>query len=90
MLSDINEFISELKQFKLLNLRGIMAIPSHIDNLKKLERELYLLKKTFANLKEKNLNIDTLSVGMSNDYKLALNHGSTMIRVGSHIFGARK
>ena len=34
--------------------------------------------------------MDTLSVGMSEDYLLALNYGSTMIRVGSHIFGARK
>jgi len=49
-----------------------------------------LLKKIFDNLKIKNKNMDTLSVGMSQDYLLALNYGSTMIRVGSHIFGARK
>jgi uncharacterized pyridoxal phosphate-containing UPF0001 family protein len=56
----------------------------------KLIRELTLLKKIFDNLKIKNKNMDTLSVGMSEDYLLALNYGSTMIRVGSHIFGARK
>jgi len=90
MLGEVDSFVSELNQFKQLRLRGIMAIPSHISQEDKLIRELTLLKKIFDNLKIKNKNMDTLSVGMSEDYLLALNYGSTMIRVGSHIFGARK
>jgi PLP dependent protein len=90
MLDEVDSFVSELNQFKQLRLRGIMAIPSHISLEDKLLRELTLLKKIFGNLKIKNKNMDTLSVGMSEDYLLALNYGSTMIRVGSHIFGARK
>ena len=90
MLDDVDSFVSELNQFKQLRLRGIMAIPSHISQEDKLIRELTLLKKIVDNLKIKNKNMDTLSVGMSEDYLLALNYGSTMIRVGSHIFGARK
>jgi PLP dependent protein len=90
MLDEVGSFVSELNQFKQLRLRGIMAIPSHISQEDKLIRELTLLKKIFDNLKIKNKNMDTLSVGMSEDYLLALNYGSTMIRVGSHIFGARK
>jgi pyridoxal phosphate enzyme (YggS family) len=90
MLDEVDSFVSELNQFKQLRLRGIMAIPSHIRQEDKLIRELTLLKKIFDNLKIKNKNMDTLSVGMSEDYLLALNYGSTMIRVGSHIFGARK
>ena len=90
MLDEVDSFVSELNQFKQLRLRGIMAIPSHISQEDKLIRELTLLKKIFDNLKIKNKNMDTLSVGMSEDYLLALNYGSTMIRVGSHIFGARK
>ncbi|MDA0731017.1 MAG: YggS family pyridoxal phosphate-dependent enzyme [Proteobacteria bacterium] len=90
MLDEVDSFASELNQFKQLRLRGIMAIPSHISQEDKLIRELTLLKKIFDNLKIKNKNMDTLSVGMSEDYLLALNYGSTMIRVGSHIFGARK
>ena len=90
MLNEVDSFVSELNQFKQLRLRGIMAIPSHISQEDKLIRELTLLKKIFDNLKIKNKNMDTLSVGMSEDYLLALNYGSTMIRVGSHIFGARK
>ena len=90
MLDEVDSFVSELNQFKQLRLRGMMAIPSHISQEDKLIRELTLLKKIFDNLKIKNKNMDTLSVGMSEDYLLALNYGSTMIRVGSHIFGARK
>ena len=90
MLDEVDSFVSQLNQFKQLRLRGIMAIPSHISQEDKLIRELTLLKKIFDNLKIKNKNMDTLSVGMSEDYLLALNYGSTMIRVGSHIFGARK
>lgn len=90
MLDEVDSFVSELNQFKQLRLRGIMAIPSHISQEDKLIRELTLLKKIFDNLKIKNKNMDTLSVGMSEDYLLALNYGSTMIRVGSHIFGVRK
>ena len=90
MLDEVDNFVSQLNQFKQLRLRGIMAIPSHISQEDKLIRELTLLKKIFDNLKIKNKNMDTLSVGMSEDYLLALNYGSTMIRVGSHIFGARK
>ena len=90
MLDEVDSFVSELNQFKQLRLRGIMAIPSHISQEDKLIRELTLLKKIFDNLKIKNKNMDTLSVGMSGDYLLALNYGSTMIRIGSHIFGARK
>ncbi len=90
MLDEVDSFVSELNQFKQLRLRGIMAIPSHISQEDKLIRELTLLKKIFDNLKIKNKNMDTLSVGMSEDYLLALNYGSTMIRVGRHIFGARK
>ena len=66
-----------------------MAIPSQNKKDGNLKHELVSLKKIFVSLKNQNNNIDTLSVGMSNDYKLALNYGSTMIRVGSHIFGAR-
>lgn len=89
MPNQVDTFAKELSQFKYLNLRGIMAIPSQNKTDGNLKHELVLLKKIFVNLKNQNNNIDTLSVGMSDDYKLALNYGSTMIRVGSHIFGAR-
>jgi hypothetical protein len=69
--------------------RGIMAIPSNTTNINLLKTEFSLLNKAFISLKERFHTVDTLSMGMSNDYLLAMNHGSTMIRVGSKIFGER-
>ena len=72
-----------------LCFRGIMAIPSNTSNINLLEKEFSLLNKAFISLKERFHTVDTLSMGMSNDYHLAMDHGSTMIRVGSKIFGER-
>lgn len=69
--------------------RGIMAIPRNTTNINLLKTEFSLLNKAFISLKERFHTVDTLSMGMSNDYLLAMNHGSTMIRVGSKIFGER-
>ena len=69
--------------------RGIMAIPSNTPNINLLKTEFSLLNKAFISLKERFNTVETLSMGMSNDYLLAMNHGSTMIRVGSKIFGER-
>ena len=58
----------------------------------KLNENLNFLKNTFDNLKKlqnENCEMKTLSMGMSSDYKLAIDCGSTMIRVGSSIFGER-
>ena len=72
-----------------LCFRGIMAIPSNTSNINLLEKEFSLLNKAYISLKERFHTVDTLSMGMSNDYHLAMDHGSTMIRVGSKIFGER-
>ena len=72
-----------------LCFRGIMAIPSNTSNINLLEKEFSLLNKAYISLKERFHTVDTLSMGMSNDYQLAMDHGSTMIRVGSKIFGER-
>ena len=66
-----------------------MAIPSNTSNINLLETEFSLLNKAYISLKERFRTVDTLSMGMSNDYQLAMDHGSTMIRVGSKIFGER-
>ncbi len=61
-------------------------------NQEQLQKEFGLLKTVFDNLKQletKNLKLETLSMGMSDDYPIAIKNGSTMIRVGSSIFGKR-
>ena len=70
--------------------RGVMAIPSNTDNEVQLNSEFKLMQTTFDNLKQKFSSVDTLSMGMSNDYLLALRYGATMVRIGSKIFGDRE
>lgn len=80
---------SELKNIKVT---GVMGMATFTDNLIQIEQEFKLLKSTFGNLKPldtDNCKLQTISMGMSGDYKLAINCGSTMIRVGSSIFGVR-
>ncbi|WP_406684051.1 YggS family pyridoxal phosphate-dependent enzyme [Seonamhaeicola sp. MEBiC1930] len=80
---------SDLKNIKIVGLMG-MATFTH-DN-RQVEKEFKLLKSTFENLKTiktENCELQTISMGMSGDYKLAIECGSTMIRIGSSIFGAR-
>ena len=67
-----------------------MAIPSKLKALKEDTNSYSMLKLTFDSLKSKIEGFDTLSIGMSNDFKMALNNGSNMIRIGSYIFGERK
>lgn len=71
---------------------GLMAMASFTDDLEKLKQEFAAMKALFeANAEPGTLNFkpETLSMGMSGDYELALEYGSTMIRVGSLLFGAR-
>ena len=90
MINEINEFLNNISKYEYLSLRGIMAIPSKLNALKENVNSYNILKLKYDKLSNKYKNIDTLSLGMSNDYKLALSKGSNMIRIGSLIFGERK
>jgi len=80
---------SELKNIKIV---GVMGMATFTDNHNQIKNEFTLLKTTFDNLKtieSFNFKPEIISMGMSGDYKLAIDCGSTMIRVGSSIFGNR-
>ena len=88
MLLQSDQF-SELKH---INVTGLMGMATFTDNMPQVESEFNFLKTTFDRLKpyhSDNCNLETISMGMSGDYQLAINCGSTMVRVGSSIFGAR-
>ena len=68
---------------------GLMGMASFTDNQTQIEKEFRSLTEYYEQ-KQEQYQWDTLSMGMSGDYPLALSCGSTMIRVGSRIFGARK
>lgn len=78
---------------KNIRIRGLMGIATNTDNEKQIKDEYYELKTFFDGVKtsffRKEPSFDTLSMGMSSDYKLAIEQGSTMVRLGSTIFGAR-
>jgi pyridoxal phosphate enzyme (YggS family) len=72
-----------------LVFRGLMGIASATDNKQLIESQFQQLKTLFDRLVSEGFNVDTLSMGMSNDYDLAIKCGSTMVRIGSLIFGSR-
>ena len=72
-----------------LRLRGLMAIPEPLPGLDDRREAFALMAKLYAALRSTHAGVDTLSMGMSGDYPLAIAEGSTMIRVGTALFGAR-
>ena len=82
----------EFKSLSNVNIQGLMGMASFTDDEKIVRAEFKTLKNYFNNLKihnSTNFNPTIISMGMSGDYKLAIDSGSTMIRVGSRIFGTR-
>lgn len=82
----------ELANLNNINIKGLMGMASFTDNETTIRTEFKTLKNYFYKLKIhkfNNFNPTIISMGMSDDYKIALEEGSTMIRVGSAIFGKR-
>ena len=73
------------KNFKNINIVGLMGMATFTENQIQIKKEFEHLKSIFDQLK----NLKTLSMGMSGDYQLAIECGSTMVRIGSSIFGGR-
>lgn len=72
-----------------LQLRGLMCIPEPTTDMQKLASQFALLRQVQDELREDGLTLDTVSMGMSSDMAQAIAAGSTMVRVGTAIFGAR-
>ena len=86
----LNGLIASLRELPMLKLRGIMSIPSNTENINQVVTEFKSMYKLYTELKTQIDTVDTLSMGMSNDYKLAIEHGSNLVRIGTAIFGARE
>jgi hypothetical protein len=80
---------NEFQELKNVNVTGLMGMASFTSDTAQVEQEFGSLKTIFENLKIQKPELETLSMGMSGDYKTAIEKGSTMIRVGSAIFGHR-
>jgi PLP dependent protein len=83
----------EFKSFQNIKVVGLMGMATFTDNQEQIKREFEYLKSIFDKLSKQpttqNLQPTTLSLGMSGDYQLAIECGSTMVRIGSSIFGSR-
>ena len=75
--------------FKNIRIVGLMGMATFTENKNQIEKEFKHLKAIFDKHKTQNSELQTLSMGMSGDYQLAISCGSTMVRIGSSIFGNR-
>ncbi|WP_165920304.1 YggS family pyridoxal phosphate-dependent enzyme [Tissierella praeacuta] len=85
-------FIEEILDFKNIKIRGLMTIAPYTTDtmlLRNVFRTLFNLKENIINRNYNNLSMDYLSMGMTNDYELAIEEGSNIVRIGSAIFGKR-
>ena len=81
----------ELQSMTHVRVRGVMTIASNTDDEAVVRRDFQRIKEIFNELKPQfDDSFDTLSIGMSDDYPIALEYGSTMVRIGTAIFGARE
>ena len=92
-LNKILEFVQDAKnEMNHIRIVGLMGMATFTNNQNQIKKEFSRLKTIFdsySNLNTKNCQLNTLSMGMSGDYALAIECGSTMVRIGSSIFGNR-
>ncbi len=92
--NELNEILdsNEFKILENIKIIGLMGMATFTNNQNQIKKEFLNLKTIFdkySNLESENCDFKTLSMGMSSDYKLAIDIGSTMVRIGSSIFGNR-
>ena len=89
-LNDVEKFIKEAIDIDGVNVRGLMAVPMYQKEYDSQYKTFMRIKNLFDSLVNKGYKLDTLSIGMSSDYSAAIAAGSTIVRIGTSIFGERK
>lgn len=87
--SEIYSLAKKIISLPNLNLKGIMVIPKNTKDSKLTEISFAKTKQIAVELKKSFKGVNEISMGMSNDFELAIKNGSTMIRIGTGIFGER-
>jgi len=80
---------TEIQELKNIRIVGLMGMATFTDNKDQIKKEFIYLKSIFDQIAIQNSQFTILSMGMSGDYELAVECGSTMVRIGSSIFGGR-
>ena len=86
-INELEDALIAVQEFKNINIKGLMGMATFTNDKTQITKEFSGLKMAFNQIKTPQINI--LSIGMSGDYQIAIENGSTMIRIGSAIFGAR-
>ncbi len=91
-IPDLERILEQARQFEHITIKGLMGMARFTDNPEEVRSEFALLKSAFdshKHLNGGNIDLTELSMGMSNDFEVAIEEGATMVRIGSAIFGAR-
>lgn len=91
-LEEVIPFIEELLMYDNIRIKGLMTIAPFTEDetlLRNVFKTMYSLKEDIQNRGYKDVHMDYLSMGMTNDYEIAIEEGSNMIRIGTGIFGKR-
>ena len=83
-------FLNKVKNFDNLKIEGLMTVLPYLDNSDKLRSYFKDMKSLFDHLSKEVCPLKELSMGMSNDYQIAVEEGATIVRVGTAIFGERE
>ncbi len=89
-LENLTELAKQVEQLPNLRLRGLMTIPVVTLDFRIQRRNFATVRKTLEQLNSLGMQLDTLSMGMSNDMEAAIAEGATIVRIGTAIFGRRE
>ena len=92
MPEETTDFIKQVAEFDNLSVKGLMTILPHVEDSEELRPYFASMKELFEQIKKMDIigvEMKELSMGMSNDYKVAIEEGATMLRLGRAIFGSR-
>ena len=87
--SELPALVQQVIKLPKLRLRGLMAIPAATSDYQEQRQAFNQLQTLLSELQKQHPEVDTLSMGMSGDLEAAVVEGSTMVRIGTDIFGAR-
>lgn len=88
-MNEAAQLAQEISRLPRLKLRGLMSIPAPVSDETEQRAAFAKMRVLLAQLNERSMSLDTLSMGMSHDFPTAIKEGATIVRVGTAIFGAR-
>jgi PLP dependent protein len=88
-IDEVTDFIKELEQFKRIKVRGLMSLPAPDNDFDEQRKPFSILNQKLHELSLSRPNLDTLSIGTTQDMVAAIAEGATIVRIGTAIFGPR-